>query len=329
MKRSPTGGGSAAGVRNPGAPAALALVGLAPTTSGCSGPIDLPLGQLDVQLTSGSAARSFRLSNATFDISGEHTLTVSSEQAPEQPQLRATLPVGDYEVRLLEGWQLLELDAAGERAVTADLVSGNPLPFAIRRGERTHVTFGFTTTSGGSGAAGSDGELRLGISVDGEAGARVLFSEVMRNPLTLADTQGEWLELHNAGDAAFDLIGCSLRRDQQSFTFPENLVIDAGDFLALSNAAAPGFVPDAVYRGINLPNTGGLTLELACGAQILDRVLLDVADLPAVAGASVALSPSRLDAIDNDQPDFWCDGSDSYNGDLGTPGAPNRACSGG
>jgi hypothetical protein len=298
---------------------------LAPLVGACADAPELPLGRVDLELSAGTATSSYRLSNATFQITGDHELTLSSEQAPTATVVTASLPTGSYSVTLEPGWQLLAQGEDGEAPVKAELSSKNPLPFSIEQGRRTHVEFSFRTGDSPPTAIG-DGRLTIGVNVDGAASALIVISEVMRNPQAVTDTAGEWIELFNASTQPFDLVGCTLARDEQSFTFPESVVVPGGGYLAVSNGESPGFKPGALYRGLTLPNSGALALELRCGPQLLDALKLPEEVAATKAGASLSLSPARLDPTDNDDPQSWCAGSDDFNGDQGTPGEPNPSC---
>ena len=102
-------------------------------------------------------------------------------------------------------------------------------------------------------------------------------------------------------------------------------MLEAGAWLTLANSDAPGFVPDVLYTGLTLPNSGAFVLRLACGEQLLDEVTVDAAS-PQRAGRSVSLSGAALDDVSNDDPERWCEGATSYNGDFGTPGGANPGC---
>jgi Lamin Tail Domain len=291
----------------------------------CSDLPELPIGQLRLGLSSGIGDGRFRLQKASFAIDGTAQIQLSSDDSPDSDTLQRALPVGDYTAELLPGWQLQSLSSAGTRAVAAELVSHNPLDFSIRTGELTTLTFQFRTT-GDVPAVGAEGEVRVAIEVDGMGAPQVVFSELMKNPEVLPDTDGEWLELYNAGTRAMDLSGCEIARDEQTLALEDGFSIAAGGYLTFSNSETPGFQPDVLYRGITLPNTGTFVLSLACGSQPIDRVTIDSALLPNKAGHSLSLSRSALDPAANDRPESWCEGVTAYDGDFGTPGEANPAC---
>lgn len=299
------------------------LVCLAGLALGCGDIPPPPIGQLRLGLSSGIGEQHYRLAHASFAIEGAAELTLDSDDDPTSDVLQRALPEGSYSVRLLEGWQLERSGGDTPEPVAAELSSQNPLSFSIAAGELTTVTFQFRTLGGGSG---SDGEVRITIEVDGAGAPDVLVSELMKNPEVLPDADGEWIELYNAGNEAIDLGGCTLARDDQQLTLEGSLVMDPGGYLTLANGDSPGFTPDVLYSGLTLPNTAAFVLRLACAGTPLDEARIDPTVPAQRAGRSLSLSGSALDGSANDEPMRWCEGTDSYNGDFGTPGGANPAC---
>jgi hypothetical protein len=300
-------------------------VGSCLLASACSDLPAPPIGQLQLGLQSGIGEAQFRLSQAEFAISGAAELTLQSEDDPESDSLELALPVGQYTVELLEGWQLERVGASGTSVVAAELSSTNPMSFGISAGQLTTLTFQFRTRAGSASGSG-DGQLRVEIEVDGVATPHVVISEYMKNPETLPDADGEWLELYNAGNAPVDLGGCTLARDEQVLPLEGGFPIEPGAYLTFANGETPGFEPDILYRGVTLPNTGAFNLRLSCGEQVLDEVGASVAAVPHRAGHSLSLSGSVMNEAANDLPANWCEAADTYNGDFGTPGAANPPC---
>jgi lamin tail-like protein len=307
--------------------ARLACPTLLAVSSACSDLPPPPIGQLSLGLSSGVGDAQYKLTQASFSIEGAAELTLSSEDDPAVDSVQRTLLAGDYSVRLLDGWQLQRLGPAGGERVEAELASANPLPFSILSGELTTVTFQFRTLGGGAGGGSeAGGELRIAIEVDGATSPHVVISELMKNPEALPDADGEWIELYNASSQPLDLGGCSLARDTQELAFDGALSLDAGAYLTLANGDTPGFTPDLVYSGLTLPNSGAFVLRLACGDQVLDAVTVDPSLSTQRAGHSLSLSGAAMDELANDDATRWCEGAASYDGDFGTPGAPNPDC---
>jgi len=296
--------------------------------SACSDLPPPPVGQLRLGLSSGVGEEHYRLGRASFAISGAVELTLESEDDPTGDAVQRSLPEGEYAVQLLDGWQLEHIAASGSELVSAELASDNPLPFSIRSGELTTVVFQFRTLGQGDlgGEGDGQGDVRIAIEVDGTASPHVLISELMKNPEGVPDADGEWIEVYNAGTQAVDLGGCALARGEQSSSIEGSLPLEPGVYLTFANGESPGFSPDVVYSGLTLPNADAFTLRLACGEQVLDEIAVDPT-LPSLrAGRSLSLSGDALDGVSNDDAASFCEGTDSYGADFGTPGAANPVC---
>lgn len=154
----------------------------------------------------------------------------------------------------------------------------------------------------------------------------VVVNEIMPNPATVADSSGgEWFELYNAGTDTFDLEGCEIYdANTDSHSISSELLIAPGDFITLANGASPGFTPDYSYTSgdFTLDNTSD-SIILACGGTDIDSVSTYDSTFSYSGGTSAELARTTLDDTSNDTGSNWCAGTDSYNGDLGTPGAAN------
>lgn len=293
--------------------------------SGCSDLPPPPIGQLRLGLSSGIGDAQYKLVNASFAITGTAQLTLNSDDEPDSDTLLRALPAGPYSVELLDGWQLERQSSAGSQYVPAELSSANPLEVSITAGALTTLTFQFKT-GGPPKVTTGEGQLRVEIEVDGVGSPEVVISELMKNPEVLPDADGEWIELHNPGAEPLALGGCILARDEQELELESDFVIEPGGHLTFSNGEAPGFQADVLYSGITLPNTGSFVLRLACGEHVLTSVNVDPAVLTHRAGRSLSLSGPPLGDGVAQLSTTWCEGTTSYNGDFGTPGAANPPC---
>lgn len=112
-------------------------------------------GSLQLPLVSTSPdGKVYRLMGATFNITGTQTVTVTDTAADT---VAVTLQAGTYSIELASGWRLERADAPGT-AVTATLLSPNPLPFFVKKDETTQVRFLFKLPG--------DGTADVGIHVD-------------------------------------------------------------------------------------------------------------------------------------------------------------------
>lgn len=151
---------------------------------------------------------------------------------------------------------------------------------------------------------------------------QLVITELMIDPQTLSDSQGEWIELHNVTQRTFELRGCELDDGAKAAHAIElSLRIAPAGYATLARQANPGFTPSIVMP-LSLTNSGD-RVAIRCGGREIDRVSYDQS-FPLHSGASLALDPTRLD--DRSHPSAWCPGHDSYGPELGTPGAPNPSC---
>ena len=89
-----------------------------------------------------------------------------------------------------------------------------------------------------------------------DAAGEVLITEFMADPVDVADSLGEWVELTNFSGEQLDLTGCVLQDDDaNSFVLPAGLVLPAGDRLVLARSADGFVTADAIIdAGFTLNN---------------------------------------------------------------------------
>ena len=146
------------------------------------------------------------------------------------------------------------------------------------------------------------------------------ISEVMPDPEALSDAAGEWFELYNPTDALFNLNGTTLGDDGGDLHRIEtDLLILPGEFLTLARSAAPGFVPDYVYSGFRLGNSGD---EIVLRDPLGDVLRLDYGGRFDAPGRSRELLTLPLLAAN-----YGLTSIDLVYGfgDIGTPGAAGGA----
>ncbi len=91
---------------------------------------------------SGASGTRYRLDEATFEISGPTTVTVSSE--PDEEFIKVDLTEGAYTTSIQPGWQLVVVAADGTTTpIDATLVSASQVATPIVTGEQTEVRFDF------------------------------------------------------------------------------------------------------------------------------------------------------------------------------------------
>ena len=155
----------------------------------------------------------------------------------------------------------------------------------------------------------------------------VLINEINYNSSSDFDA-GDWVELHNPGDAAVDISGWTFGRGRKNngFLLPPETMLPAGGFAVLCqerSAMTAAFADlDECIGDFAFNIDGGgdiITLSDSLG-QLVDAVAFDDAppwpQTPDGTGPTLAL---RNASLDNARAEHWDGGAD-----RGTPGAPNK-----
>lgn len=163
----------------------------------------------------------------------------------------------------------------------------------------------------------------------------LLITEVMYNPTSLSDTEGEWFEVYNNSDQSINLQNLILGRDDADrHTITDPIELAAGDYHVFErNDTATNAGNSYIFGSdILLPNTGALLSIFNEGTEsdpgaLIFSVDYGGANFPDGSGASISLNPNLLTASDAVLGSSWCISTSTYNtGDLGTPGTANDAC---
>ncbi len=167
----------------------------------------------------------------------------------------------------------------------------------------------------------------------------IIITEIMQNPDSVGDSEGEYFEVYNTTASTIDIEAWSITdagSDSHTISNGGPLNIAAGTYLVLginSNIATNGGVNvDYQYSGINLSNGDDeiiLTCDPSGSPTQIDSVGYDGGpNFPDPTGASMALDPNVLNGTDNDIGNNWCESTAEIviGGDLGTPGVINDAC---
>jgi hypothetical protein len=151
----------------------------------------------------------------------------------------------------------------------------------------------------------------------------VLITELLIDPDAVGDTLGEWLELHNAGDAPVNLAGWSLGTLERSeHVIAAELWLPSNAYVVLArndDAAANGGVVAAYrYSGVGLANTSDSVVLRAPDGSIVDAVAWGAeSGLTAQPGAS-------LERANLDDPAQWVVAAQPWPGSAGDSAVPAR-----
>jgi hypothetical protein len=175
-----------------------------------------------------------------------------------------------------------------------------------------------------------------GILPGGTIGyGELLITEIMYNPDSLSDTEGEWFEIYNTSDQAINLKNLILGRDDSNrHIIADSLELLPGEYFVLERnlTATPASNSYVFGSDILLPNTGAILAIYNEGTETDPGALIFSLDyggvnFPDGSGASISLNPERYSASEAILGSSWCISTSVYfPGDLGTPGAANDAC---
>lgn len=200
-------------------------------------------------------------------------------------------------------------------------------------GGATCASVGMGFTAGSLACDGMCGFDTAGCtSMPWPVAGEVIITEIMQNPSILPDSEGEFFELYNPGMADLQLANCFVEGSTDA-GFPiavDDMVIAPMSYrtFAAPSVGGPGFVEDYQWPvGDFSLNNGTDTVRLVCDGMVVDEVTYDNGvTFPDPTGASMNLDPMSYDATANDTGGNWCEGTNSYNGDFGTPGTDNTVC---
>ncbi len=158
---------------------------------------------------------------------------------------------------------------------------------------------------------------------------RVVINEIMQNPSSVPDSQGEWFELFNGTDQPVDIDGWTIRDDDTDLHVIDNggpLVIPPGGYIVLGNNGDAntngGILVDYVYDHFVLANGADEVVLVDTAGNIVDYVAYDGGPaFPDPNGASMELIHPGLD---NALGSSWAVSTNFVAGhDGGTPGFEN------
>ncbi len=162
------------------------------------------------------------------------------------------------------------------------------------------------------------------------AAGELVITEILKDPTTTNDADGEWFEVYNASAVPIALCGWTIRDDgTDSHTMTTDVTVLPGDYAVFARSGSEllndGVTADYVYAGFTLGNSDD-EVVLENDGVVIDRVDYTTS-FPNSSGYSLTLNPLSLDAVSNDTATQWCRAS-SYYGvyNRGTPGVANDGC---
>jgi hypothetical protein len=163
----------------------------------------------------------------------------------------------------------------------------------------------------------------------------LVITEIMQNPITISDNNGEYFELVNLSGSTVDLVGLVVSDDgSDSFTVNSSLVIPNGGYAVFVLNGDPAL--NGGIAGPNVYDYASFSLGNADDEVVISNATIDIDAVrydggpafPDPNGASMNLDPSYTNELLNDVAINWCaaPGVNYAPTELGTPGAPNVPC---
>ncbi len=164
----------------------------------------------------------------------------------------------------------------------------------------------------------------------------LIISEIMFDPLSLNDTEGEWFEIYNTTSFPIDLYHIVISKSATStdrHVINSHIEIGPSGFIVLSRTVTAVESPDYVYgTPVNLNNTNSTLSLHNYGTDGTDGTLIcsinyTASGFPSAQGSSLSLSPALMNYTAATDGKSWCLSVSTYStGDKGTPGKANDTC---
>ena len=159
---------------------------------------------------------------------------------------------------------------------------------------------------------------------------KIVITELMPNPRSVADSKGEWIEIYNTTDSPIDLTNLKIIKDsvEKSIIIPEgqSSQIQPHSYFVIARSLTDSALNEVnAVSGFSLTNSGTHTVTIKLNEDILDTITY----ISSSVGKSWQVDPSLMDHDLNDYSFSWCKGStviSEQNSDKGTPGAENLPC---
>lgn len=163
----------------------------------------------------------------------------------------------------------------------------------------------------------------------------ILITEMMVNPASVSDANGEWIEICNITNRDLLLNGLALKdagSNHHVLFSQEKLVLPAKSYWILAKnrdaLTNGGITPDYVYQNFTLSNISDQVILTDSNGGLIDQVSY-TSGWPVVSGASMELHPDYLTFSGNDHPEHWFPAKFVFGaGDKGSPGKANPVSSG-
>jgi len=162
----------------------------------------------------------------------------------------------------------------------------------------------------------------------------LIITEIMHDPVVVADFRGEYIEIYNTTGSEVDINGLVVESANESgFTVNQSITVPSGGYVVL---AASSLVSvngansnvDYQYPYVNFKLGKNDTVTIGDGTTTFDSVSYTESTFPISAGTALILDNGSLDSTSNDSASNWCTSGNVFgDGDYGTPGSASDGCS--
>lgn len=162
----------------------------------------------------------------------------------------------------------------------------------------------------------------------------LIITEIMYDPASLSDTEGEWFEIYNTTGQPIDLFHLVVKKGTDiAFIVNDSLIINPSEHFVLAKTETATANAGYIYGGaLSLTNSGDHLVIANYGisgstGSIIASVNYGNPGFPDPSGATISLNPQAYDADLARVGSNWCIAISAYEtGDLGTPGMLNDPC---
>ena len=190
-------------------------------------------------------------------------------------------------------------------------------------------------TAYGLGDFGTPGVANDGCYTIADAGANdLVISEIMPDPLKVADFRGEWFEIFNTSNISLNVNGLQVSSTgNNGFTVNSDVIVPAKGYAVFTARSEKtlngGVITDYAYSYSDISFGNSDNLSISYNGTTFDTVAYVRSTWNVTEGFALNLTPSLFNATSNDNKSNWCAPSSTYgDGDYGTPGGANTVCSG-
>ena len=160
------------------------------------------------------------------------------------------------------------------------------------------------------------------------APSEVIITEIMQNPASVSDANGEWFEVYNSGSSNIDINGWIISDNGSDYhLIDDEIIIFSSQYFVFGRnadiATNGGVNVDYEYSSFTLGNSDDeIIIFSSDGLTEIDRVEYDGSpNWPDPTGASMTLTDL---GSDNNSGENWQTSETVFGqGDFGTPGQPN------